>query len=734
VELSTVDETVLALVDLALEGNGSITVVYPAPAGEVSVLLAAQIVIRRFVQGEPSQSVGIVTWDTTGAMKTWEQLAVSTTGLTAWISEVFPAFRAGPDGEIPLGRSSFQGVIIGRQFRDWPVDVVVVDHLSGPVRADPPVPTVRVFADPSDPELERLAGHGELLWGWTEADLALLARARPERQRAVPFSVASERLRTMAGGVEIAIHVAHHAEAEKAVRRLRDDLRTLSELAGPEVSLGVLRGMKVAWHHVSALSSLPCRPSVFDRFAGLPPIAARATCTFEPEIAAWARTLPGDLREVGEIVASDLGDLRAALEEAPPFIGELAAAVSDGPDALVVVRSRTAARALIESLDGDVSSDRVGRARVVPIYRLHREGTWARAIVVGTPARWDWHRLDSGLSPDVHVLALGDLEAHLGRMALEALRKARARWSGKEVRRRTWRALVGSEPPPGPQAPTVPLKISMVGARAAAPPVDSFEPLQPLLASVPLAVGEEGVEDVVGEESPTGAWRGAVEAVEVVTEAGSLFLPRDRLVDVREGEEVVERRAAALRPGMVLLVDRRGRRLGLLEAVSDQLEKARPDLFAAKLLIEDLRRRVQQAFRGSGTTVVRLFEQLRALGCRKSYGAVRSWVDEDGPVAPRDLRDLELLNEALALGMSSRRLRETFAGVSRWRGFRRAVGRALAEAARGSVGTARATRIDSETGLSVADLRELVLEAKVLEVRECPEPVPLSEIGYLKER
>jgi hypothetical protein len=45
--------------------------------------------------------------------------------------------------------------------------------------------------------------------------------------------------------------------------------------------------------------------------------------------------------------------------------------------------------------------------------------------------------------------------------------------------------------------------------------------------------------------------------------------------------------------------------------------------------------------------------------------------------------------------------------------------------------TAEATQIDHETGLSLADLRELVLEAGVLSVTDCPDPVPLTDIGHL---
>ena len=104
---------------------------------------------------------------------------------------------------------------------------------------------------------------------------------------------------------------------------------------------------------------------------------------------------------------------------------------------------------------------------------------------------------------------------------------------------------------------------------------------------------------------------------------------------------------------------------------------------------------------------------------------------DEGPLAPRDFEDLRRLHDTLGLGMTNQELREIFAGVQRWRGFKRAAGRALVAAARGSLVASEETSVDAETGLSVADLRELVLEAKVLEVRECAEPVPLAEVGYV---
>ena len=143
VDLCWVDEVVLALIGLAREHDRSITIVYPAPAGQVAVLLAAQLLLHQFVHGNRQSSVGIVTADTTMAARTWNGLRITTTGAREPIAEVFPCFRAGPEGESPGGGRRLQGVIIGQQCKGWPVDHLVVDHLAGLVRVDTRQPRSR---------------------------------------------------------------------------------------------------------------------------------------------------------------------------------------------------------------------------------------------------------------------------------------------------------------------------------------------------------------------------------------------------------------------------------------------------------------------------------------------------------------------------------------------------------------------------------------------------------------
>jgi hypothetical protein len=130
-------------------------------------------------------------------------------------------------------------------------------------------------------------------------------------------------------------------------------------------------------------------------------------------------------------------------------------------------------------------------------------------------------------------------------------------------------------------------------------------------------------------------------------------------------------------------------------------------------------------------TVLTLHRAVVALGCDKTSAAVRDWVT-DGTMAPLHFDDLERLNTALQLGMSESQVRELFAGVQRRRGFRRSAGRALAAAARESTVVEDDSRVDAETGLSVADLRDAVAQAIVISVQPCGEPVPFTLLGRLE--
>jgi len=262
---------------------------------------------------------------------------------------------------------------------------------------------------------------------------------------------------------------------------------------------------------------------------------------------------------------------------------------------------------------------------------------------------------------------------------------------------------------------------------------DPFDAFESLLVAGPLVVGEEGIEERIAEEAgEEGEWLAAVEAVEVRTDAGVIRLPCARFVDVRVADEILECKAEELKVGMYLIVDRRAGRLGLLEAIADRLKRQRPDLLTANLLISDLRTAVQEAFARSRMTRMQLFEKLRSLGFEKTYVAARGYVDSHGPLAPRDLDDLKRLNQALGLGLADRRVLEVFSALRRWRTFRRAVGKALVAASRGSMLASDSARIDRDTGLSTADLRELVLEVRVIGVTPCAAPVPVAETGRLE--
>ncbi|WP_159847579.1 hypothetical protein [Nocardia sp. CY41] len=731
VGLCWVDEVALALIAMAKSRNQGLTIVYPAPAGEVAVLLAAQLLLDEFVRGNRESSVGIVTADTTQAIRTWNALRIATTGARVPIADVFPSYRGDPEGESPAGHCNLNGVIIGHHCKGWSVDHVIVDHLAGFVRVDIAKPSIEVFADPLDPELRRADELGRLIWGWSEAGLASADGFSVRAGYTWPFSVASERLDTMAAGVDVRLRVARHPQAEAALSRVREDLRVLRSMAPSRRDRNLERGLSAAWHHFSTLTSLPCTPSRFDRFAGLPPVAARATQTFASELSAWAGTLTGDVAEIASIIASDIADLRAALELGNPFEQTLREVHASGNETLVVTRTATAAKALLDSL-GLQTRDRDCNASFVvrSIGKLHRQGTWPRVLMIGEPAPWDWHRLLSGLAPYVEVLALGRESASGYASSIASLESARDHWGGVKVRQRTWRALVGTPPPNVQEA--VPLNIRPVlvvdGAEYVAAP-DPFGDLTALFDLEPLNIGGEGLNTALARQDGRG-WIAAVPAVAVSTDRGKLMLEVGRPVDVREGPTIVERRPEALTSGAVVLVGRRQGRVGLLESLEERLGD-RPDLLAARFLVDDYHRLVKRRFAESGFTIATLQQALVARGCDRT-SAVRGWVAQ-GTLAPQRFSDLEKLNEVLDLGMSSVRLRELFAGVQRRRGFRRAAGRALAAAARGATVAADVNLVDDETGLSITDLREAIAEAVVIDVVPCDQLVPLTLLGRLED-
>ena len=265
VDLCWVDEVALALIDLAVGRRQGLDLVYPAPAGGVAVLLAAQLLLRQFQlskgrsAGDAQLSLGLVTADPTMAERTWKQLRIATAGDRVPIDEVFGCYRAGPDGESPLGGRRFTGILIGQACARWPVGYLVIDRLAGLVRVEANQSSVEVFADPLDRALARDEEHGRLIWGWSDEDLMRWNQElEVRRQYTVPFSVAEDRLRTMAGGVNVSVAVARHPEAEAAVRRVREDLRLLRTMVPANSSRNLERGLSAAWHHFTTLTSLPC--------------------------------------------------------------------------------------------------------------------------------------------------------------------------------------------------------------------------------------------------------------------------------------------------------------------------------------------------------------------------------------------------------------------------------------------------------------------------------------------
>jgi hypothetical protein len=331
------------------------------------------------------------------------------------------------------------------------------------------------------------------------------------------------------------------------------------------------------------------------------------------------------------------------------------------------------------------------------------------------------------------VIVIGEAEAKRVVSAAAAVRYSRARWAGLDLRERVWRALVDSSPPEPPIDVPVPVppEIPQVHGAALHAAADAFSPLGALLRDDRPLVEEEGAIEQVARQTDGEEWHAFVDAVEVETDQGIVLLALDQEVDVLESDgEPGERLASSLRPGMRLILGREAGRVGLLDALEARLQH-RPAVLGARLLLRDYKERVLTRYRESGITYAQLHRELQAVGCTKTAVAVRSWVSGGTRMAPRDYADFERLTRLLEFGWSPTRTREAFLGISRIRTFRRAAGKALLRAANAAVVADDETRIDPETGLSIADLREAVVVALVSAVTPLAQQVRLSETGRL---
>lgn len=730
VSVSPVDLCALALADLAGRRGRPITMLYPVPAGEAAVLLAAQILIRALIEDQPIQAVGLVTADPHLAEETWNELTFVSPGVKAPLHEAFPAWRAAPDGTPPVRR--FRGVMIGRRPGDWRVLATIVEDLSGPVHWDGGSSEMRLIADPLSPLLEDRYREGSLVWGWDETNLAVLERDEIDGHgHGADFSPVEQRIRTIANGVEFEAIVCNHAEAERRLSDLRDDLITLSELVDRLDRDHLLMGLRAAWAHATTLASLPCAPSQYDRFSGVPPIAARATSSFSKQIEGWAATLPDQAGEYARVVASDIEDLRAALDRDNPFLRELDSVVRGGIPTLIVLRTRTAASALEDALG--IADCGARETRIAWLSRLHRETTWSRVMCVGSPPRSALHRLESGLGRQLSFLVMGNRErARLGR-GLALLKEQRGKWSAPALRSEVWTELTGEAAPPQPDSPAPHLIkwVETEGTEYVEEP-DPFSPIKDLMVDDrPLWDGEAHGWNIA-TEGDDGQWRGSVNAVRVATDQGTILLEAEREVDVRVVNRLESVAARDLEPGAVLLLGRRQGRMNLIESLQETLEKTRPDLLAAALLLRHYKTRVVMQFLTRGGNLPNLIARMRELGCEKDDQTIRSWVRFAGPMGPRDFSDHVLLNEALNLGFSRLRLEEIFAGITRIRTFRRQAGRVLARAAAAAAASGPVDDGDlSEFGLTAADLRDAVVEVVVQSVEEVREPVPVTALNTL---
>lgn len=597
---------------------------------------------------------------------------------------------------------------------------------------------IRIAADPLDYTLDRTVDDENPLWGWSEGILRMYTpptRPAPSVPRA-PFSVASDRVAVLTRGLSTTVQICEHDEAERRLADARAGLVRLSELAGGNPRRHLITGLRVAWAHLATLASLPCLPAEYDKWAGIPPRAARSTSDFEREIAGWARTLEEPLRVVAEDVATALGELRASLQKGNPLRASIERASLEAAPGYLVVRTRTAARAVCAAFGQRPADLKIGSLKVAWNADLHRLLVRQRAVIVGAPPRAGWHRLASGLAQRLEVLVLGEDEGKRAHRAWQGLQVGRAYWSGQRFRGVAWKRLIGGPLPAAYPEPDVPVVAAAVfSGPEFAPALDPFTPLGALLRDDRPLLAEEGIADQLVEIVSERECRATVAVVEVRTDRGYVLIPGDREVDIILGDQLESVVATGLTKGMRLILGRQGGRLDLLAALQERLGH-RPDLFVARALIEEYQKRVYNAFKAylnGGQLMTDFCKTMRNWGCKKTDTAIRGWAQPGGAMGPRDYEDLHCLSGALRLGYGERRLKEIDASLKRIRVFRQHAGLAVSRAATAALLSREESRINEDFGLSVADLREAVTVATVHSVRSFPRQVNVTEIGHIQE-
>ena len=221
--------------------------------------------------------------------------------------------------------------------------------------------------------------------------------------------------------------------------------------------------------------------------------------------------------------------------------------------------------------------------------------------MIGEPSPWDWHRLLSGLAPNVEILTLGKQSAAGCASSIASIRAAQDHWGGVAVRERTWRTLVGRRPPVTPAEISAPRRpvLTLDGAEYVPEP-DPFEELASLFD---LSPSMSGAKD-----------RARGSRAKTVTGTGPQPCPRSQSRRTRarfssrsdspSRSETAPRSSSAApnssNQASILLVGRQQGRVGLLEALEERLGD-RPDLLAARFLLDDYRRLSGARFAESGS-------------------------------------------------------------------------------------------------------------------------------------
>lgn len=727
-QLDFVEESALAAAGLAKRAEVGLAIQFPVLHDMLPCLLALHLALIERAHERPCR-VGVVTPNPALFERYWHRFAIRGFADRVPVAEAFPIMVDDQVRPPMLRGAGSPTIVVGRtvgRHLDG-LDALVVEWGANCPQVLAPW-AVYVSFDPRDPLLADFERSGRPVWGWPRTQLQLWYEdLTPDQVLAGPAWPAQRLLLRFAQGWKVRIVPCSNEVVEHALGALLQlAARSLTPLGADDGPVRMLA--RDFWRALQLVLSVPVRPTDYDDVAS---ILYYGACTIRAtfdRLEALARSLgPEIMDRIGPLLVR-LIELRDALNESNPVEPYLVR-LSQCADVLVCRNATVAATVCSLLLRAGVEAV----PEVTWLRRLRHAPPVRRLVFAGMPPDYAWPSL-IGVAGEVVVVVPSRWCGLRVQATVAEYDRAMARWGALESRTRAWRALTGSEPPPPPlDEPDDPCPVHLEGVQTAsiADPWDVLHGVAWLADSPtePPSEDDDLMGPPPGDREPAGD-HGPVAALRIETDRGTVLLPADAVVEVLDGAEIREVPVAALQSGARLVVGRGSRRVGLLDAVA----RASPALQRVRVVVEYHRSLLHQKFVETGMTISELHRRLRAIGCTRAKETVQTWVSSTGPMAPQQLDDLALLHRALGTGLPERSVREVFAAIQRYRGFRRAAGRVLHEAAVKALSPlARSKRVDPHTGLSLEDLLSTVEMVTVLRVQQSPELVARARLGRLEE-